>query len=87
MTNLIDPFSVASETEFTVTGKTYEAKALIKSAGFAWDKENRMWIGDATAKANFEEMGNPARGRADARLVNACKVVPVYLSCNPENCD
>ena len=70
--------TVASETEFTIIGKTYEAKELIKSSGFRWDKENQRWIGDANAKSNIEAEGNPARGRKNAKLVNALKIGPVY---------
>lgn len=70
--------TVASETEFTIIGKTYEIKEIIKASGFRWDKENQMWIGDAAAKSALEAEGNPVRGRKNAKLVNALKIGPVY---------
>lgn len=76
--------TVASETEFTIIGNTFECKDIIKACGFKWDAENRMWVGDAAARDSLLEQGNPVRGRKTARLVNALKIGPVYYDVDTE---
>lgn len=41
---------------YRVSGNTYQAKELLRKAGFVWDATTKTWFGDAAAKDELEHI-------------------------------
>ena len=50
-----------------VTGKTYQAKQVLKDAGFEFDTESKAWYGDDTAKTELDRITRASYSRANLK--------------------
>lgn len=69
---------------FTITGNTYNAKRVIKDAGFEWT--GAAWVGNAEAAEELRRISRPTYSRANANAMAACEIVetaPITESAKP----
>src|SRR5690606_12521204 len=56
-----------------VTGDTYPARYILREAGFQWNKYEKAYFGDKSAKAELDRISTASYSRANQKLVAALK--------------
>jgi|LSQX01.3.fsa_nt_gb hypothetical protein len=56
-----------------VTGNTYQAKEILKQAGFKWDQQQKAFLGDNIAKTELDRISTPTYSRKNQNLVLGLK--------------
>ena len=56
-----------------VTGDTYPARYILREAGFVWNRYEKAYFGDKSAKAELDRISTPTYSRANQKLVAALK--------------
>jgi hypothetical protein len=62
---------------FKATGKTYEAKEMLKEVGFAWDKDAKAWTAESYDTERWEKLCSPAYSRKSAHVCQAVDIVNI----------
>ena len=52
---------------FKITGNTYQAKAMLKEAGFEFDGAQKAWYGNEEALKELKRTATPTYSRANAK--------------------
>ena len=62
---------------YEISGTTYNAKELLKNAGFVYDKKSKKWHGDQTAMIELQRVSTATYSRANQKLVAGLKIKEV----------
>jgi hypothetical protein len=57
---------------YKVTGNTYQAKEVLKKAGFTYD--NKAWYGDEAAKTELDRITTASYSRANQKAIAGCQI-------------
>lgn len=57
-----------------VTGDTYPARYILREAGFVWNRYEKAYFGDKSAKAELDRISTASYSRTNQRLVAALKI-------------
>jgi hypothetical protein len=64
-------------TTVKVTGNTYPARDVLRTAGFAWSKDGNCWLGDDAAKAELERITTATYSRRNAKACSGIIVTDI----------
>ncbi len=57
-----------------VTGNTYQAKTILRDAGFSYDPTHKEWYGAEDNLAELRRISTPTYSRANAKAFAALKI-------------